>query len=645
MPYYEVLVGSLSYHGDDALTYYADQELVAGSVIQVPLRQAAVLGIVIRTVTKPSFSAKPILNAFDLPPLPPASLQLLKWLHSYYPAPLGLSVQLFLPKSLSKKLIESVPDLPLSSEVNTAFPQLTTEQINVLQRLTEPGTYLLHGETGSGKTRVYTELAQQVLSTGKSALLLTPEIGLTAQLVRTLRQHLPYPVIVYHSQLTVAERRTIWLQVLMAKTPLVIVGARSSLFLPFTALGLLVIDEAHDSAYKQEQSPHYATQPLASQLRAYHQALLVMGSATPSIVDYHTAEQKQVPVLRMKSLAKNSGYEQPAVVVVDLKERHFFTESSLLSDQLVTAIRQALVRQEQSLIFLNRRGTARVIICHACGWQALCPNCDIPLTYHADSHNLRCHICGVRTPAPVSCPECASADIVFKSVGTKAVASEVERLFPGARVRRFDNDNLKGERFALSYDQVKTGKVDIIVGTQTLSKGLDLPLLSVVGVVVAETSLYLPDYTANERTYQLLYQVLGRIGRGHRAGVAVVQTYEPANPLINAAIARDWNTFYSHELQERKQYRFPPFCFLLKLTCKKRQSTRAEAAAENLVQQLAAMKLPIQIIGPSPAFHEKVANYYQWQIVIKSSHRSALVKVITALPSGWSYDLDPIDLL
>jgi primosomal protein N' (replication factor Y) len=308
-------------------------------------------------------------------------------------------------------------------------------------------------------------------------------------------------------------------------------------------------------------------------------------------------------------------------------------------------VSDALNHHEQSLLFLNRRGTARVIVCQNCGWQSLCPNCDLPLTYHGDNHSSRCHVCGFLKDTPSSCPICSSSDIIFKSIGTKSIVEEVQRIFPNAVVKRFDNDNKKADSFNNQYEDVKSGKIDILVGTQTLAKGLDLPRLSVVGVIIADTSLYLPDYTANERTYQLLYQVLGRVSRGHVAGQAFIQSYDPDNPTIQAAVSKDWDGFYESQLTERRAFLFPPFCFLLKLTSRRTRSTVAEAAATKLADLISKEQLRVQVVGPSPSFHEKVGGKYQWQLVIKSKQRSELLKIINLLPAGWSYDIDPNDLL
>jgi primosomal protein N' (replication factor Y) len=645
MFYYEVLVGSASFHGSGALTYASEDTLGVGQLVKVPLRGGTALGVISRVVDKPSFNAKPLQEAFSLPSLPTECLQLLEWLKVYYPAPLGVITQQFLPKSLSVKLAITPGIGKTTSQPNASLPSLTTEQKNVLTTLKKPGSFLLHGETGSGKTRVYLELAQQTVSKGKSVIILTPEISLTPQLVGFFQAHIATGVVVLHSQLTDAERRRNWLEILNASGALVIIGARSALFAPLKNLGLIVIDEAHETAYKQEQAPHYQTQRVASQLAHIHGATLVLGSATPSVADYYVATAKHIPILRMTQLARQTDTTPVEVDTVDLKDRSQFTRTAHLSNKLLQAVQEALDRGEQSLLFLNRRGTARVTICQNCGWQALCPNCDLPLTYHGDSHQLRCHVCGYQESTPSNCPVCSSSDILFKSIGTKAIVQEVERVFPQAKIQRFDTDNTKAEQFNQHFETVKAGAIDILIGTQTLAKGLDLPRLSVVGVILADTGLYLPDYTANERTYQLLYQVIGRIGRGHTKGHAVIQTYESENPIIQAALARDWLSFYDTELAERQQFLYPPFCFLLKLTCRRVQSSAAQTATEAFIAKLRNLNLKVQIIGPSPAFHEKVGGKFVWQVVVKSKARTELLKIIAELPSGWSYDIDPIDLL
>jgi primosomal protein N' (replication factor Y) len=284
-------------------------------------------------------------------------------------------------------------------------------------------------------------------------------------------------------------------------------------------------------------------------------------------------------------------------------------------------------------------------MCENCGWQATCPHCDLPLTYHGDRHELRCHSCDHHAAAPGSCPACGHPSVIFKTAGTKAIVEDVERLFPGARVARFDTDNARAERFEQHFEAIKNGEVDILVGTQLLAKGLDLPRLSTLGVVLADTSLYLPDFSAQERTFQLVSQVLGRIGRGHVAGRAIIQTYHPDHPVLEAAISGDYQTFYERELAERRQFVFPPFCYLLKISVRRATIKSAESTALKIKDEIEHSGAQVRVEGPAPGFYERFQNKYQWQLVIKSRQRSELLKLVGNLPANCSYDLDPMDLL
>jgi primosomal protein N' (replication factor Y) len=640
--FYKVLVQSASFHGHEALTYSYDEsrsgELAVGCLVEVPLQRKAVLGVVTEKVAaKPHFATKAVVRAYtELPALPVQLLTLAMWLRDYYPAPLGIITQTIMPGALTDKHVlaalapaAAVPYTPV------ALPPLTTDQKAALSTLEPVGVNLLHGETGSGKTRVYVERVQAALTTGASALLLTPEIGLTSQLSKTLQDTFGDRVLVIHSQLTPAERQRIWLQILCA-----------TLFTPLRQIGLIVVDEFHEPAYKQEQAPHYQAVRVASQLAALHKSQLILGSATPPVVDYFLAEQKHKPIVRMLGTARGQNEHALQTHIVDLKDRTNFSGSQYISNTLVRAITNSLQKGEQSLLYLNRRGSARLILCDVCGWQALCPHCDLPLTYHNDSHKLLCHTCGITETTPSSCPSCGNVEILFTSIGTKALSNEVQRLFPEARVQRFDTDNTKSESLAVNFSDVAAGKVDILVGTQLLAKGLDLPRLSTLGVILADSSLALPDFTSGERTYQLLSQVLGRVGRGHRSGQAVVQTYQPANPVLQAALSKDWSAFYEQELAERKAFMFPPFCYLLQLTCRRASAASAQKAADNLCTTLSGSPLRVRLQGPAPAFREKLIGKYQWQIIVKATDRRELLKVIDLLPSsGWSFDIDPATLL
>ncbi len=646
MFYYYVWVRSQRYHGKEPLTYVSDQRLKPGAIVIVELQKTHVIGFISAITTQPRFQVKPLSKVLDLPLLPVSSIKLLDWLISYYPSPLGLVTQQLLPAEIKEKDQEAINITPLPVPVTTKLPKLNNEQQAAFEKiLANTDTYLLHGRTGSGKTRLYIELAIEAVKNNKSAIILTPEISLTSQLGNNFKAVFGERVIILHSRQTPKERRLAWLSALCSKEPLIIIGPRSALFAPLKDLGLIVIDEFHESAYKQTSAPEYQTLRVASSLSKLTRSSLVLGSATPLITEYYVAEHKQKPILKLNKLAQTTDIKPLNISIIDRKDHSLFNRSSYISQPLIEAIGKTLSKGNQTLLYLNRRGTARLVMCENCGWQATCPHCGLPLTYHGDTHEMRCHSCNFKAISPISCPDCSSPNITFKTAGTKAIASDVTKLFPGAKIARFDTDNNKSESFEQNYEIARSGEIDILVGTQLIAKGLDLPRLSLVGVLLADTSLYIPDYTADERTFQLLNQVLGRVGRGHVSGEAFIQTYHPDHPIINYAVANDYDGFYSSELSNREKFMFPPFCYLLKLTIKRASSVSAERSALTLKDSLLKSGFKILVEGPAPAFYEKMNGKYEWQLIIKSKDRNQLLEVIKSLPAGISYDIDPVDLL
>lgn len=653
MRFYEVLPADGKFYGDKALTYSYDGALPVGSVVAVPLRNRMITAFVSDEVKKPSFATKTIKNSLSPQPLPPHCLELARWISDYYVCNFGDALRQFAPsrpavrqnakskmqKVLAAEVFEEELQAPLTKGQKTALKQI---------RLSKNTTSLLHGDTGTGKTRVYLELAKETIAAGRSVIILTPEIALTSQLTAAAEAFLRVPTFVIHSGLTIAARKKLWLKILENEQPLVIIGPRSALFVPLAKPGLIIIDEAHEPAYKQDQTPRYHAGRVASQLGALTSAKVVLGTATPSLTDYYVARQRGA-VVRLTEPAISHDHGLASCQVIDLKDRANFSKNQYLSNQLIDAVNTALAAQKQVMIYLNRRGSARVILCSNCGWQLLCPNCDIPLVYHGDEHIARCHTCGHAEAPPVACPQCKNTDIIYKSIGTKALAEMVDRLFPQHKVLRFDSDNVAGETINELYSEVHSGQVDILVGTQLLAKGFDLPKLGLVGIITAEASLSMPDFTAEERTFQLLYQVMGRVGRGHTAGQVVVQSYEPTSSIIQTATARDYQVFYEKALMERQQFRFPPFAYLLKLTVRRKTLAGAESAAEKTKTALQGLSLQnglaVEIIGPTPSFYGRRGDNYYWQLVAKSKTRSHLVELAKAAPPDWSVDLDPNDLL
>lgn len=641
MTYVEVAIADPKFHGKYSLTYKTSLSIEVGCIVKVPLKGNIITGIVTAKVKEPKIKLRDVSEVLNIPRLPYESIQLIKWMQLYYSSSIGAITHLFIPKYLSNKTFGPIESINIKDH---NLPPLNNEQKISIEAINRPGSYLLHGVTGSGKTRVYIELAIREVMNGKSVIVLTPEIALTPQLESNFKEMFEN-IVVVHSKLKESERHKLWTQISNTKRPIILIGPRSALFYPLHELGLIIIDESHETAYKQENAPYYHATMVASKLANLYSAKIVLGSATPLISDYYFMSSKNRPILNLTQIASGNrfGFEKPTLI--DLKSKELFTKDSFISDHLIKAISDTISNNEQVILYLNRRGTARVIICDRCGWQALCPRCDLPLTYHGDIHLLICHSCGFRDEVPAGCPVCENTEIIFRSLGTKAIVDSVKKLFPDVSVMRLDSDSKRGESLENIYDEIRAGKIDILVGTQTLAKGLDLPNLGLVGVIVADTSLYFPDFSSQERTYQLLTQVLGRVNRGHRRGLSVIQTYNTESQIIRSVISGDWDNYYSYELNERKNYDFPPYCYLLKLVCKKSNKNSLVKSMTTFMNKVKKEDLNVTLEGPIPAFHEKLNNKFQWQLVVKSKNRSNLLKIIGILPSGWTYDIDPMNLL
>lgn len=507
------------------------------------------------------------------------------------------------------------------------------------------GTILLQGVTGSGKTEVYKEVARRTVKAGKSVIVLVPEISLTSQIIGEFLHDFP-DVIVTHSHMTEAERHTAWKRVLESSLPQLVIGPRSALFMPVPNVGAVIIDEAHEPSYKQEQAPRYSAIRAATMLGKFSGARVILGSATPSITDRFLAEAAQRPIIRLDRSARTHA-QAPDVTVVDMTKRESFKHHRFISDQLIASIEKNLEAKKQTLIFHNRRGSAATTLCENCGWTALCPNCFVPLTLHADTYNLSCHMCGHQEKVPTHCPVCQSADIIHKGIGTKLIESELHKLFPKARVARFDSDNKTDETVNSLYDDLYKGVIDIAIGTQVVAKGLDLPNLRTVGVIQADSGLSLPDYAASERAFQLLAQVIGRVGRDEHASEVVVQTYQPTHPAVQFGLAQDYESFYPYALALRKKSYFPPYTYLLKLTTVYKTEQAAVRAARTLARELKNVLNPdVRLLGPTPAFYERQHDTYRWQLILKSPKREYLIDALKHVPpTHWQTELDPQSLL
>lgn len=633
-------------HTKGLFTYASPDKIALGTVVLIEIGKRQSVGVVIEQTSKPKFATKQIVRILQKTPLPPSLLHLARWLEEYYMSPIASVWQTILPRGLQKKRrSHTINDLPKSTRRKITF-KLNNDQKKAIQQIekNQKTTSLLQGITGSGKTAVYIELAKKVvLRDKKSAIVLVPEIALTSQLVDEFQQHFS-SVLLTHSGMTEAQRDIIWQQALRADSPQLVIGPRSALFLPLPSIGLIVIDEAHEPSFKQEQSPRYSALRAARILADAHEAKLVLGSATPSVTDRFLAEQTS-DIIRLDSPAKKIGTVQTKLI--DSRKRSNFTRHRFLSNQLIDEITETLANKQQVLLFHNRRGSASVTLCENCGWSAVCPRCYVPFVLHADLHQLVCHVCGTKQSVPTTCPDCHHTDIIHKGIGTKSIAEAVAKIFPSAKVARFDGDSLSHETLDKMYQQVYKGHVDIIVGTQVVAKGLDLPNLATVGVIQADGGLILPDFAAEERVFQLLVQVIGRVGRDEKLSTIIVQTYQPENPAIGFAIAKNYDKFYSYAIAKRRHDNFPPYVYLLKLTCTYKTEAGAAKAAGELKNQLQkSAPKSVTVLGPSPAFYERVRDSYRWQIIAKSPHREDLIKLLDQVPPvKWQAELDPVSLL
>ncbi|MBP9738647.1 primosomal protein N' [Candidatus Saccharibacteria bacterium] len=643
MQYYLICPVGVFAGTQDVLTYSSKLAIKVGSIVVIPFGTRTKLGVVLDQTQKPSFTTKPI--DLILPYVLPRHLLLLAdWISTYYVTRLSFIMQMLIPTGITKKR-RKVKPATSAPKRSTEFEPLTLDQKSAITRITnsEQTTHLLHGITGSGKTRVYQELAKTVISEGKSVLILVPEIALTPQLSAEFDQ-LHKNVLVMHSGLTEAQRHVNWHALIQSDEPWILVGPRSTLFSPLKNIGLIVIDEAHEPSYQQDSQPKYNALRVARKLAdlSSGDVKLILGSATPAVADYYLAEQTHTPIIEMftPTMTRNTSVE-----VVDMRDRQSFGTHSLFSKKLILAMNNAVAQNEQILLFHNRRGTARMSLCSVCGWSALCPNCHISLRLHHDSAQLQCHTCGHKDNLPQTCPECSSPDIEFKGFGSKRIEAEVQKLYSSLTIARFDSDTKENQQLHHRYQELYNNEINILIGTQGIAKGLDLPHLSTVGIIQADSELFIPDFSSSERAFQLTTQVIGRVGRRGQKSSVIVQTLNPDHPAIVHAVNQDYAGFYSHELKERQAEHMPPFTFILHLTAGYASKLSAEKAAMELAKRIQLRHPSLFIRGPAPAFHEHKGSQFYQQLIISSSDRSTLTEVAKSLPPRWHFTLDPTNLL
>lgn len=545
----------------------------------------------------------------------------------------------------------------------TAPLPLTPAQASALATITAPRqpeasrVFLLHGITGSGKTEIYLQALAKTLAQGERGIVLVPEIALTPQALERYAGRFPGRVALLHSGLSDAERLDEWRRIRAGEVD-VVLGSRSALFAPIERLGLIVVDEEHEGAYKQDRRPTYHARDVAIQLGALTGGAVVLGSATPSVESYWRAQMGEYTLVQLHERAPTGISDAPPtglppVTLVDLRAELRGGNTSILSEPLVTALHETLERGEQAILFLNRRGMASMIVCRECGYVVRCTHCDISMTLHASERAVICHYCGRKASVPHVCPICHSTSIRYFGLGTERVEGAVKRRFPAARVLRWDRDTAKTRQ---THEELLRAfaerRADVLVGTQMIAKGLDLPAVTLVGVVSADIALFLPDFRASERTFQLLTQVAGRAGRGAQAGRALIQTFNPEHFCIQSATRHDYAGFVSAEVAARQRYGYPPFRRFIKCTFTNRDrytaQVEATALAARLEHLLRDLELPqSDIVGPAPAFLERLRGSYRWQVIVRGPELRPLLHTLAHedLPRGWAIDIDPTSTL
>ena len=655
----EARVGSLSGLFDYAVPDELRSLVQVGHRVRVPFGKRTVTGFVYALQQAPAvLELKPIQALVDEEPvLPPVLVELAGFVANYYLVPLDEVIRAIVPPRVravmrrsvkrrrQSRILQQIGESKAVGAVELEPGQeAARERIALSLARHEGDVFLLHGVTASGKTEVYLALLEDVLARGGQGLVLVPEIALTPQTVSRFAARFPGRHAVLHSALTEAERAAEWWRIRRGEADIVI-GPRAAVFAPLPRLRLILVDEEESSAFKQERIPRYHAPTVARWLARRTQSVLVLGSATPSVATYAAALAGREHLLELPHRAL--GRPLPPVTVIDMRKEIAAEHRSPLSRELQAAIAGSLERHEQSILFLNRRGLATFVLCRDCGAVRECPHCSVALVYHASLNRLQCHYCGSSEAMPRRCPACGSRYIKSFGIGTERIEQEVRTLFASARVLRLDRDVMKTPDAAdLVFDQMVSGDADILVGTQMVAKGLDLPRVTTVGVVNADTGLHFPDYRASERTFSLLTQVAGRAGRGTRASQVFIQTYTPEHPAIRHARYHDYRGFYREELEIRRTYRFPPFGELIVATYGHRDEARAEreakSAAEHLSATIAVLKLgDIEVLGPSPAFVNRLKDEFRFEVTLKGAD---LHRVADALPRGrgWSLDVDPM---
>lgn len=627
-------------------------KLRVGQRVIVPFRRKEMIGFLLGFAEElpPGLKKEALKEIIDIKEEAPVfsknMLQFLEWLADYYSAPIGEVCKAAFPPP------KALPRLGMEEHTSFHHPEtleLNSEQNEALKKLLEnlshepPKPVLLHGITGSGKTEVYLQCIKEVLRQGKQAILLTPEISLTPQLIGRVESRLKEKIAIYHSGLSPAWRYLYW-EKMRAGELRVVVGTRSALFAPLPNLGAIIVDEEHDASYKQgEGSFHYHARDAAIVRAQIEKAAVILGSATPSLESFHNAKKGKYHYVSLSKRA--TGASLPEVTLIDLCKEKFAEGSKTLSLALKEALSENLYRGDQSLLFLNRRGFANFLLCEDCGEVLQCLNCAISLTYHKFPPTLVCHYCNFKREVPEQCGRCGSSALKLLGQGTQTLEEELKNFFPKAAILRLDKDtaNKRGD-WHLALRQMKKGEADILLGTQLVAKGHDFPNVTLVGVVLADTSLLLPDFRAAERTFQILTQVAGRSGRGEKPGKVFIQTFHPEHFSLLCSKDHNFETFSQKELESRALLNYPPFSRLAQIRLHGRHAEKVERAALSLKRYLTSLGLQgnslIEVLGPSKAPLSKLKGRHRFQILLKAKNANLLKNCLKQI-QGYSLEKLP----
>lgn len=653
------------------LTYSLDSEVLLpeGCPVTVPLGKRKVKGVVLSKTKKPDGNIKiKTIDSYNTEiKLPKSYIKWMEWLSRYYIYPVGQIYQYTFPNLKKKSNRKSKKSAVVPSFDQSHSPDLTKEQAASVDKLVNSkgfSTHLIFGVTGSGKTEVYMNSIEKVLTRGEKALVLVPEISLTPQLIERFSSRFPDQIAVIHSSLTPREKTNQWWSVIDGEKQ-ILIGARSALFCPIENLGLIVVDEEHESSFKQDEKLKYNARDAAVMLGFYHNCPVALGSATPSLESWNNVLENKYNIHKLSS--RVSGRSMPEFEIIDMRqEREARKDTKVdlpfwLSKSLYEKINNTLLKKEQVALFLNRRGMAQTVLCQSCGYVFECPNCSISLTLHAKNH-LVCHYCDYHLHLTENCPKCADPDVHSLGLGTELVENDIQKLFPEARLARADRDEIQSrEQLEELIKNIENREVDILIGTQMIAKGLDFPGLTLVGLVMADVALNMPDFRTAERSFQLFTQVAGRSGRhSEDPGQVVLQTYNPTHTSIQFAITHNFEEFAKQELEFRKQLSYPPHGKLASLRIQGNDHSKVQHAAQITQRRASILKdrhhqyEQIKILGPTASAIAKLRGKYRYHILLKAKDSKILENFCTQLVGDEKWllsgtrllvDIDPYSML